>query len=218
MKFLEGDPKNLLDTRGMFIRNLLLFFSSIFVPLTIGIPLSSGSPLYQTYFTHDTSGSVLIIEGPLGVEKFQFGFHIDAYGTQFTSDRGVVFGNAEATADPFFYAAVYGHGGYSDRFYGGNGYAWTSVNGAFRSLGWDYCSSAGNQYFCSEGLQAIGLESNGKATGTISRWFDNGDICVETKVWYIEPFMPKPVPEPAAMLLFGTGIAGLAVIGRKNRK
>lgn len=201
---------------GLFRRGSLLFFAAIFVPLTIRISQSVALPLYNTSFTSGAGGSVLVIDGPQGAEQFEFGFHIDAYGLQFISDRGVVFGNAEATSDPFFYAARYGVGGYVGRFYGGNGSSWASENGAMLSLGWDYCGTVGYASYCNDVPLATGIDSSGVARGQISHYLDDGTNWLETKTWFVEPFVPVPISEPNTMLLLGAGLLGAT--GLKIRK
>jgi hypothetical protein len=54
------------------------------------------------------------------------------------------------------------------------------------------------------------------ATGWYGKWNDEGALG-NLDGFLVESTSPAPVPEPTTMLLFGTGLAGLAAAGRRKR-
>jgi len=87
----------------------------------------------------DGQTSMLLINGPVGWEVFDFGLQIDTdFSAVIIDDSCSVYGKAEATDDPFMFAAIYGLGGFTevpwDTPMFGKDIAWQSESGSFQSL------------------------------------------------------------------------------------
>ena len=161
----------------------------------------------------DTSReSALALFGPGGVvEVFEFGFQIDAVGRVLVTPDCLVVGTAEATGDPFLFAAKWGMGGFdetpSNHPWFGAGANWTSPQGNFQSLPYPAPLGAAQQ------IDLLGLEEDGTVTANITFWEDTGPR-VEGFQWDLTPDIlttlraPRTVdiPEPPSLLLFLSGL------------
>lgn len=167
-------------------------------------PIYADSFTFTAFFPDDES---LAIDGPEGVEYFEFGFEIDIIGPLFVNEKGICVGNAEATSDPFVYAAIYGTGGSNgERFQGGDNNYWTNGTGNFFSLGWDAPKSSFSK------PRVLGLTEDGVATAEIQVWLENGGHESFVQEWYV-----GQVAEPATAFLLGLGMIAASAGMRKKK-
>ncbi|WP_180139671.1 hypothetical protein [Desulfoluna butyratoxydans] len=133
----------------------------------------------------DKYESCIEISGPQGVERFCFGYIVDKFSwPMFFNNDGVLFGAAEATSDPFFFALVYGLGGWQGPFTGGNGTHWVSSNKAMMSLGWtEYPFPEESNGFGQCKLTALDLDSSGVASALIEYEWEGGTSHSVHKKW-----------------------------------
>lgn len=196
---------------------------------------------YGFTYGYTDSGDTFYIDGPNGVELFDFGFHVDRWGTPLINRYGELVSFVEATQDPAIMFAIYGSGGYTGRFTGGNGAGYigeTPGNAIFGALGWEINSPVGDDpdnpiWPSPEGQRGVpvSISDTGLVTGEIARNYpDDAVRMIETVTWQLADFQPRPmagglvsrpqalitIPEPGVLLFtaVGLGLLFAAKVGR----
>lgn len=88
---------------------------------------------------------------------------------------------------------------------------------SFNGSGWSYLDEVDNgQYSVTIDLGLINIDHQLGVSLAVTNWDDGGTLAwLDSRLYGSAE--TAPVPEPATMLLFGTGLAGLAAVRRRKK-
>jgi hypothetical protein len=173
----------------MRTRTILPFAALLFAPLAQASVMGSAYGFTYGNDRNQFGESYLYIDGPQGRDIFDFGFSVDIWGTPLINRFGQLVSRGEATDDPYIYFAVYGQGGFTGRFAGGNGLGYLGgVPGdvSFGSLGWAPGYIDGIEEDGMGWGKPLSIDDNGLVTGLVRRYFHGGPgVTTELVTWQL---------------------------------